>query len=395
MVNAKHDITSYENCDYKHEIFNIENLYEAYFLAKKNSDWKESVQRFEMNLITELTLLEKELNDGTFKYSETNDFILNERGKTRLISGDIIRDRIVKRVLCDKVLIPAIERKLIYDNGASLRGKGISFSRDRLKVHLRKYYKRHGNDGYILLQDYSKFFDNIQHEKLLNLFGEVVDDKLSLRLLRDCVFEHRLDVSHMSDEEYSNSMNEVFDSLEHYKIDKSLLVGEKYLEKRLNIGDQVSQVAALYYPTALDSYIKIVRGQKYYGRYMDDSYVISKDRDFLKSLAHDIEVEAKKLGIFINKKKTQIVKLPSYWRFLQIQYSLTSTGRIIQKIHPQRLVKMRQKLKSLAGELSKKDFENLYNSWFKNHYKIMSKKQMENINKVYSDLLKNHYKKEG
>lgn len=109
MVNTKHDITSYESCDYQREITNINVLYEAFMKAKVGSDWKPQVQKFEMNLLTELSKLQKELQDRTFKFSPPNEFILNERGKTRVISGDCIRDRVVKRALCDEILIPSIK----------------------------------------------------------------------------------------------------------------------------------------------------------------------------------------------------------------------------------------------------------------------------------------------
>ena len=79
------------------------------------------------------------------------------------------------------------------------------------------------------------------------------------------------------------------------------------------------------------------------------------------------------------------------WKFLQIKYSLTNTGRIVKRINPKRLTSMRRKLKKLAGKISLKDFENLYNSWFNNHYKIMSKQQRLNMNQLFAQLKKEHY----
>ena len=113
MVNTKHDTASYESCGYKREIFDINVLYEAFMKAKIGSDWKPQVQKFEMNLLTELSSLQKDLISRTFKFSKPNEFILSERGKTRVISGDGIRDRVVKRALCDEVLIPTIKKYLI------------------------------------------------------------------------------------------------------------------------------------------------------------------------------------------------------------------------------------------------------------------------------------------
>jgi hypothetical protein len=86
-----------------------------------------------------------------------------------------------------------------------------------------------------------------------------------------------------------------------------------------------------------------------------------------------------------------ICKLSEYWRYLQILYSLTATGRIIKKIHPKRLTAMRRKLKKLAKILPEEDFVNYYNAWFKNYYKLMSKQQRENTNKLFQELREGYY----
>ena len=207
-------------------------------------------------------------------------------------------------------------------------------------------------------------------------------------MISQTVKQSRVDVSYMDDETFKGAMDSVFNSLDHQKIDRSRLTGEKYLDKHLNIGDQVSQVAGIAYPTPIDNYIKIVRGVRYYARYMDDSYVVHHDREYLEELWQDIVEQAKKIGITIHPHKTRICKLSDKWRFLQIQYSLTETGRIIKKIHPKRMTTMRRKLKKLAPLLPEKEFQNLYQSWFLNHYKMMSRLQRENIEKLYKELTK-------
>lgn len=159
----------------------------------------------------------------------------------------------------------------------------------------------------------------------------------------------------MNDEEFSNCMNVPFNSTEYrLKIPKSAHTGEKYMRKSVNIGDQCSQIIGIFYPTPVDNFVKIVKGQKFYGRYMDDSYVIHRDREFLVQLEIEIAEKAKELGMTLNRKKTRIVKLSDYYKFLQITYSLTDTGRVIRKINPKRIVDMRRKLKKLTTSTSTK-----------------------------------------
>lgn len=387
MVNAKHDTFCYDSEGYQREIFDGNALFEAYKRAKKGSDWKPQVQRFEMTYLLELSRIQRELKEMTYEFLPSTQFVLNERGKTRVIRGEQIQDRIVKHTLCDEVLNPAVKNFLIYDNGASLVGKGIAFTRKRLLTHLRRYYaQHHSNDGYILLIDFSKYYDNIRHDILMELMKKYVTDEHSLWLLQKTVDRSKVDVSYMSDDEYENCLDILFNSLLYQEIDQRLLTGEKFMGKHLNIGDQVAQTAGIAYPIPIDNFVKIVKGVKFYGRYMDDSYAIHESKEFLEELLKGIVEIAGSLGITVNLKKTRICKLSDHWRFLQIQYSLTDTGRVIQKINPKRLTAMRRKMKKLAPKLTEKEFTDFFRSWFKNHYKIMSRYQRNNIETLFNQL---------
>lgn len=392
MVNTNHDTTSYENCGYQREIFDGNALYDAYIKSKKGCDWKPQVQKFEMTYLLSLAKIQRDLENGDYRFSLGTSFTLRERGKTRYVTGDVIQDRVVKHVLCDEVFIPSIQRYLIHDNGASLEGKGLSFTRRRLETHLHRYFNRHHtNDGYVLLMDFSKYYDNIQHDILIRLFDRYVEDEKSRWLLRQAVDMSKVDVSYLTDEEYEQCKDGLFCSIEHSKVPRNLLTGEKYLHKHLNIGDQVSQGAGIAYRIPIDNYIKIVKGVEFYGAYMDDSYVIHQSYEFLEEVLSEVIEIAKEHGIIINQKKTRICKLSDKWRFLQVQYSLTDTGRVVHKIHPKRITAMRRKLKKLAGRLSQNDFANLYHSWFSGCERLMSRQQKQNMQELFDFLLKEHY----
>lgn len=397
MVNTKHDTHSYESTSngergYQREIFDGNVLYESFIRAKQGSDWKPQVQKFEMNYLFELADLQTELVSGDYTFLPNTEFTIHERGKVRRITGEQIRDRVSKHALCDEILTPAVQKYLIYDNSASQVGKGIDFARKRLLTHLRKYYSQHkSNDGYILLIDFSKYYDNIRHDRLMEQFEKYIHDPNALNFLRKVVDRSKVDVSYMTDEEYAGCMDTLFNSLEYEQVDKTLRTGERYMYKHLNIGDQVAQVAGIIHPIPIDNYVKIVRGVKFYGRYMDDSYAIHESKEFLEDLLQGIIAIANELGITVNTRKTRICKLSSMWRFLQVQYSLTDTGRVIQKINPKRLTAMRRKMKKLVYKLSEKEFDDWFNAWMCNHYKIMSKQQRENMNTLYAQLKKEVY----
>ena len=154
----------YSGCDDFDQVFSYGNLYRSYKKCRRGVAWKASVQKY----ITQAPLLLNQtygrLQDGTFRSGGFYKFDLNERGKLRHIKSVTINERVVQRCLCDYALVPVLGRTFVYDNGASMEHKGYTFSIKRLCQHLREHYRKYGTDGYILLFDFSKFFDNVSHE---------------------------------------------------------------------------------------------------------------------------------------------------------------------------------------------------------------------------------------
>ena len=188
--------------NYEEIICDANNLY------IKNSKWKETSQRFMIDFLRHIFSIQENLLNRTLKNGPIKEFSLSERGRVRPITSISIKDRIIRHVLCDEVILPEIRKHIIYDNGASVKDRGISHQRDRFEVHLRRYYKLYGNEGWILFGDFSKFYDNVIHEiakqELLKLFDndEFIDWLLTL------IFDgFKVDVSYMTDEEYSCWLN--------------------------------------------------------------------------------------------------------------------------------------------------------------------------------------------
>lgn len=286
-----------------------------------------------MNLLLNNLTLRNEVLNGTYRVAPTIDFQLNERGKTRDIHAPVIRDRVLQKVVVQHILLPYLTKPLIYDNYASLRDRGTSFARKRFEIMLRRYMAKHGTDGYILQIDIRKYFDSIDHGILKWLIHERIHEPPEIMHLID------------------------------YLIDTSSKTGVG-----LNLGAEAPQIFSVYYLSCLDSWLKVVRGMKYYGRYMDDMFVISDSKEELKSLLAEIRTRLSWLKLALNERKTHIVKLRHGFTFLQIKYNLTASGRIIKRPTRAKIVRERRRLKRFrglcdAGRMKEYDVLNCYKSW--------------------------------
>jgi len=346
-------------------LFDANDLFEAFWLSRKESQWKASTQRFELNLLRNIGQLAKDLRNGAYVQMPFTEFMQNERGKERPIRAMHIRDRVVQRALCDKVLIPALTPKLIHDNGASLRGKGIDFTRRRLFCHLQRHFRRYGRDGWVLQIDFSKFFDNIPHGPVLERLARIPAVVPYLPLVRQLLASFRYDVSYGFDPETP------FDSAKHRAIVRAggRQDGSVMLERSVGIGSQISQIFGIWYPTPIDTWCKCVLGLKCYARYMDDVYVIHPDRRFLKeTVLPGFTERARRLGLFVNPKKTSLRPLRSGFCFLKQRYLLTETGRIEVRCAKDTFIRERRRLKKLrhladAGRVTLEHVADGYRSW--------------------------------
>lgn len=362
------------------KVYNANALIRAFNQCKKGTIWKESVQNYEANLLLNTYHKQQEIATLTHKQKPPREFDKRERGKVRHIKAVGVADRVVQRSVCDNLLLPKLRPLLIYDNGASMKGKGIDFTRNRLIAHLEKYYRQYGtNEGYILLIDFSKYFDNIRHDTFLRDIKPYFD-ATSYKFIECLIESFKVDVSFMSDDEYAKCLNTVFNSLEYENIDKRFLTGEKFMGKSMGIGSQISQIAGVYYPHKIDNYCKIVERIKFYARYADDSYAISNSKEFLINLLEKITEIGKPYGININKKKTCILPL-NHFHFLKMDYSLLSNGKVKVRSTNETFRRERRKLKKLyykliEGKIPFKDILEGYKSWrgnvekFGNHYRI-------------------------
>ena len=326
-------LSQYDNFE---RVADVDNLYEAFMKSMRGVGWKESIQRYYYNALRNILSLRRKLLAGENIHSGFVEFTLRERGKVRRIRSVHISERIVQKCLCEQVLVPILTNSLIYDNGASMKNKGVHFALKRFILHMTRYYRQHkSNEGYALLIYFSKFFDSIDHNILLDMINEKIKDERVRALTKELIIVFGDGVS-------------------------------------LGLGSQVSQVSAVFFPNKLDHFIKEKLRIKYYGRYMDDLYLMHESKDYLKKCLDKIIEVCNSLKINVNMKKTRIVKLSQGVEFLKGRYFLLPSGKVLRKGTKESTKRMRKKLKKFKvlidnGKMNYHDLRTSYQSWRGNY----------------------------
>ncbi len=310
-----------------HEVFTYQDLYTAGKKCCKGVRWKNSTQRFEQHLFSGTAVRRKMVLDGRWKPGGYVHFILSERGKTRPIDAPRIQDRQIHKVFTKKVLLPLYLPSMIWNNGASLPGKGFEFSKRELKNDLRYHFRRYGRDGYVILIDFRQFFPSVSHE--------MVFQRHTKFLLNDAIRKIGDDI-----------VNTVPGG------------------KGLPLGVEPSQAEMIAFPSALDNYIKCQLSLKCAGHYMDDYYIIvPPDRD-PKEIMKLIVAKAESLRLTISISKSRIVPLTKPFKYCKAKFTLTSTGRVIMNGNRDGMKRARKKIKAFYHKIqtSEMSYEDLWTS---------------------------------
>lgn len=331
----------------------FEELYRGLKLSCRNVRWKDSVTGYEANGLKNTYLLRKSLLDGSYKISGYQRFKVHEP-KEREIVATRLKDRQFQRSLCDNVLYPQITRSFIRDSCACLRGRGVDDALNRMKVHLRRYYQKHGATGWVLKCDIRHYFAETPHDVAKAAIRKRLNDQ------RAAVYTDQIIDSFGGD------------------------VG-------IGLGSQVSQLTELAVLDDLDHYIKERLRIRHYLRYMDDFVLIHEDRAVLENALNVITEKLAALGLTLNAK-TQIAKLEQGVTWLKWRFILTDTGKVIMKISRKSVIKERRKLKRMAalaasGRIPVDALKESFDSWKAHAQRGNCRKIIADMEELLSNLL--------
>ena len=247
------------------EICTFSVLYKAYLAARRGKRSRAATANYEVHLLANIVNLVYVLQTKIYRPGLFRVFYVYEP-KKRLVQAPAFVDKVVQHALVDNLIYERITNSFILDNYASQKGKGLHFGLDRLRGFFTEYWNKYRTaEGWVLKADVRHFFASIDHDKL--------KEKLK-----------KLDLEPI-----------VFDLLCTY-IDST---------DGLPLGYQTSQLFALLFLDEFDHFVKEKLRIRWYGRYMDDFFLIHPDKDYLQFCLKEIRAFMASLGLELNEK-TQI-----------------------------------------------------------------------------------------
>lgn len=224
------------------EISNFRNLNIAFKKAFKGKKHDPEAATFHLNLEKNLFKLREELLNKTYIPGKYRYFPIRDP-KERTISEARFRDRVVHHAFVN-VIEPLFEPIFIKNSFACRKSKGTHKA-----VRLARYYL--GYNRFYLKMDIEKYFETMDHKKLVEIFLETVRDPQVIWLLKTI----------LRTSEQSSGVK----------------------GKGIPIGNLTSQFFANVYLNKLDHYALENLSIKRYIRYMDDIVVFDNDKEKLIS----------------------------------------------------------------------------------------------------------------
>ena len=335
------------------EIISYDCLKDGLRKSCKGVMWKDSVANYRLNAVKNTWKLRQDLLNGIYQIQAYHVFHIAEP-KVREIVATRLRDRQFQRSLCDNYLYEAVTKGFIHDNCACQIGKGVSFAHKRMGVHLRRYFNKHGKDGWVLQCDIAKFFPSTPHETAKKAIRKRVKD--------DAIYQH---------------IENIIDSFGG--------------DHGIGLGSQASQLVELAILDDLDHFIKERLRIKHYIRYMDDFILIHQDRSVLENALQEIRGRVEALGLKLNHK-THIFTLKQGIKFLRWRYLLTDSGKIVRRMDRRSIIRERRKIKKFGakigrGEIPERKLTESYSSWCAHAKQGNTNSIIRNMNVLYCETL--------
>lgn len=271
-------------------------LLEAYYDCRRNKRKTASALVYEMDYESKLIALRDRINTRTYAPGKSICFVVT-RPRYREVFAASFEDRIVHHYIALR-LEPLFEQAFCPYTYNCRKGKGQLYGTNVLRQQIIECSDNYTTDCYIMKLDLRGFFMSIDKKILARLIDSFVDetyqgdDKDDLRYLCQIVILHEPEKNceRHSPASYWN----------HLPANKSLFTNGE--GKGVAIGNLFAQLFANFLLNSLDWLVEEL-GLTYHGRYVDDFYMIHRDKMVLLNAVPRIREKLSELGLELNERK--------------------------------------------------------------------------------------------
>ncbi len=290
----------------------LHDLYRAYKRARLHKACSADQQSFELHLEEELVRLADELYTRTYQPSPSICFVICDP-KQREVFAANFRDRVVHH-LYYTYTHQLYERTFIADSYSCIENRGTHYGIRRLIHHIRGESSNYRRPCYILKVDVKGYFMHINRAKLYALCMRTLESQRGRMLpcgkpweaVRDydlvCFLTKTFALQNplLGCQRRGNP-----NDWKGLPPSKSLFFSAQGCG--LPIGNLTSQLFSNVYMNEFDHYCKRTLRCHRYGRYVDDAYVVSSDKEWLRSIVPLMrQFLATELGLELHPQKTRI-----------------------------------------------------------------------------------------
>lgn len=271
-------------------MFSLEEIFEAYYDCRKNKRGTASAIEFEIDYDKNCIQLWRELNDRTYRPSRSIAFIV-KRPRYREIFAANFRDRVVHHLI-DLKLRPLLEDDFSPRTFNNRKGKGTSACVEQLRRDIKSFE----GDCWVLKMDIKGFFMSISKSKLTTMICEYIDKRY-----RGDIEDLKWIVSIVVNDhpEQHCNLRSPLESWNYIERDKSLFYIDP--DKGIPIGNLISQLLANFYLLEFDKFVS--NRFQLYGRYVDDFYIVTKDKKDALEFIPLMREKLTEVGLTLHTKK--------------------------------------------------------------------------------------------
>ncbi|MCD8286205.1 MAG: hypothetical protein LUD50_03145 [Clostridia bacterium] len=321
------------------------DILDAYMDCRRNKRNSPCALMYEADFESGLIALRDRINDRTYQPGESVCFIV-KRPRFREVFAASFEDRIVHHYIGLR-LEPLLESVFTDRSFNCRKGKGQLFGITRLHEDIRECSDNYTRDCWVARLDIRGFFMAIDRASLAERTGRFLSERYRGDDLEDLRFLCRAVIMHAPERNcIRHSPPEMWD---HISPNKSLFTNGE--GRGMAIGNLPSQMLANFQLNGLDWLLLKDLGFRYTGRYVDDFYIVDRDKSRILAAAPVIREYLRGIGQTLHPDKFY---LQHYSKGIAFTGGVVKTDRIYvcnRTIHSfERAVERLNKAKSL-GEI--------------------------------------------